>query len=162
MELQTTTTQILSNSIQVTTPPMVNGIYFLILNDEIVYIGSSSNCTHRLSTHRRERNIVFNRYHVLNKPSTKGRYLVSLEAAYIRHYKPRFNRTFNPDYLEGKKLLWFTFLKNFNSFAEVSRLTGVTVSTVRLIILEKRLVKDEVYKKVCDLIMNYSTHKEAS
>ena len=156
MELRASKSDILNNAIRITKPPIIKGIYFLLFNKEIVYIGSSQDFMHRLKMHRDERKIVFNGYHVIKIDNIRGRKLVAVENQYIKLYKPRFNRTANPDYLNKKKVLWFTFLKKFNTYKQVSVLSGVPLSTTNYIISGKRTVKDETYRKVFDAVMNYN------
>ena len=153
MELPTTKEQILNNAILIKQPPLVNGIYFLILNGVIVYIGSSNNCTHRLKTHRRDRKIMYNHYYIVEHDVLKGNDLKALEIEYIKHHKPRYNRQHNPDYTNKKKVLWFAFLQHFNTYVEVSKLTRVQLSTTQNIITGVRTIKDAVYQKVFDAVV---------
>jgi hypothetical protein len=76
---------ILSNSIPAL--PLC-GIYFLIKDDEIVYIGQSIHIPHRLKNHKRDKK-PFDKVFFIE---CKRRELDRLERMLIRQYTPRLNR----------------------------------------------------------------------
>lgn len=83
--------------------PNTNGIYFLIQNKEIVYVGcSTSSCENRILYHRRS-GIKFNSFYILEVISNN---LFALEKEFIIKLRPRYNKSQNPDYYDkmGKEL----------------------------------------------------------
>jgi len=87
--------EILTNRVKVRKSPV---IYFLIKDRKIVYVGSSLYPEQRLSKHiRRQRNrsgprgwMEFDSYTVLHYKESR---LKEIEQAYIRNFKPYYNRT---------------------------------------------------------------------
>lgn len=75
------------------------GIYFLILDDEIVYVGSSINLLARLSTHLAERKMRFNRISFVICAEADVR---KTEYAYIRTLKPLYNNFSGADALKRR------------------------------------------------------------
>ena len=69
--------------------PVVLGVYFLIADREIVYVGQSQNILDRLGKHHAEGRINFDEYFIL--PCEKED-LINLETIYIRKFNPKFNR----------------------------------------------------------------------
>jgi hypothetical protein len=69
------------------------GVYFLIKDDEIVYIGKSVGLRSRLNRHRRH--FDFNRVFII--PHTGNDWLIDLEYVYIKKFRPRLNQSSNPD-----------------------------------------------------------------
>lgn len=76
--------QIVDRSMQV---ERICGVYFLILGDEIVYIGQSQDVDRRISAHADKH---YNRIYVIKAPQQD---LLWLEAMYINKFKPRYNLT---------------------------------------------------------------------
>jgi hypothetical protein len=72
---------------QRTREPMC-GIYFLLLDNQIVYVGQTKNLHSRLTQHDRTKE--FDAYHF--EPCRKE-YLDRREAAYIEAMRPRLNNT---------------------------------------------------------------------
>ena len=66
----------------------LTGVYFLILNDEIVYVGRSVNILGRLATHHTNQTIEFNRVFV---ERCRADQVAHLEAMYINKFKPKHN-----------------------------------------------------------------------
>lgn len=66
----------------------ISGIYFLVHNAEIVYIGQSRDVLLRLSTHVREDKKIFTSFAVVEAPPEK---LDDLEAKYIAKFAPILN-----------------------------------------------------------------------
>lgn len=71
----------------------VCGIYFLLSNDEIVYVGQSQSVLTRIAAHHQAKEKVFNRIFVIECKPVE---LNHLEALYIDKYKPRHNITIPP------------------------------------------------------------------
>lgn len=67
--------------------PVISGIYFLIRDGRIIYVGQSRNLASRLATHAQSR--VFDRWHAI--PCEVER-LNEVESAYIRLFLPDDNR----------------------------------------------------------------------
>lgn len=64
------------------------GVYFLLLDDRIVYIGKSENIMYRLASHRYEATKEFNRVFVYECASAN---LDRLESLYINKFQPIHN-----------------------------------------------------------------------
>ena len=69
--------------------PKTNGIYFLINNDEIIYIGSSTDCHKRIKMHKKNKKMKFNGFHIVKRKDKQQR--LKLETEYIKLYKPLLN-----------------------------------------------------------------------
>ena len=69
-------------------------IYALIKNDEIVYIGQSSEIMGRLSSHISS-DKVFDHYSIVETFSNvSSDYVLKKEKEYIQTFKPKYNRTY--------------------------------------------------------------------
>jgi len=68
----------------------VIGVYFLLQDDEVVYIGKSNDALRRLSQHRAENQKTFNRVFMVRCQLVE---LDRLEALYIDKYRPKYNTT---------------------------------------------------------------------
>lgn len=68
--------------------PKLIGIYFLIKDFEIVYIGQSVNIMIRISQHAQEQIKEFDSFSIIECPV---KYLASLEAHFIYKFRPRLN-----------------------------------------------------------------------
>lgn len=64
------------------------GIYFLVHEQEIVYVGQSINCHIRIGSHLNDELKVFDSYFVVECPESR---LDEMEAKYIVKFRPRFN-----------------------------------------------------------------------
>ena len=64
------------------------GLYFLIFDDEIVYVGRSKNVMSRIINHLHTREILFNRYTIINM---SYRDTICLEPIYINKFNPKYN-----------------------------------------------------------------------
>ena len=66
-----------------------SGIYFLYLDDELIYIGQSINIGNRIVGHHKSKNKVFNKVFFIrvDEPS-----LDEVEIDLIRHFKPKCNK----------------------------------------------------------------------
>ncbi len=71
----------------------IKGVYFLMDDELIVYIGRSENIYSRISVHKDR--VVFNSAYYLPCPDRVVRGL--LEKMLIRHYKPKYNIANNPN-----------------------------------------------------------------
>ncbi|GGI75025.1 hypothetical protein [Deinococcus wulumuqiensis] len=67
--------------------PVVRGIYFLLAQRQIVYVGQSINCHNRVRMHLADKD--FDSYAVL--PATPTDDLNTLEALYILRFRPGYN-----------------------------------------------------------------------
>lgn len=79
----------------------VCGIYFLLLNDEVVYVGQSTDVLRRFSQHRQEGTKEFNRVYIVQCQPVE---LERLEAMYIDKYRPKHNATIPP--VDPKTVVW--------------------------------------------------------
>jgi hypothetical protein len=66
------------------------GIYFLVHDDEVVYVGQSVNPTGRIATHTADERKQFDRAYMVPVPLSR---LDDVESALIRLLRPRLNRT---------------------------------------------------------------------
>lgn len=66
----------------------VSGVYFLIFDGEVVYVGQSLDCHTRLATHFREDAKTFDSSYIVRSTPHD---LNDLEALYIKKFKPKFN-----------------------------------------------------------------------
>lgn len=67
------------------------GVYFLFLNDEIIYIGSSYDCESRVKSHKRKGDIVFSVYSIFEMNQNTRDEVFYKEAEYINKFKPKYN-----------------------------------------------------------------------
>lgn len=67
---------------------LVTGIYFLILDGEIVYVGQSIDCTGRLSDHAKDMGKPFDSIYIIDAEADE---LNHLEGYYIRLFRPIYN-----------------------------------------------------------------------
>lgn len=66
-----------------------SGVYFLIYEKEIVYVGSSMNIYARLTAHNNNKNLEFDSYSIIEAPEKD---LKELEADYIFWFTPEHNK----------------------------------------------------------------------
>jgi len=71
----------------------VPGIYFLIKEEEIVYIGSSKNTLNRIRHHLTSSKKNFNYYYIIPFKKIKKKNLLLLESEYILKFFPKYNRS---------------------------------------------------------------------
>ena len=69
------------------------GIYFLIKNKEIVYIGSSDYIQQRIIAHNKKEKINFDYFSIKKYIMVTDEKLRLIEAEYILNYKPIYNKT---------------------------------------------------------------------
>lgn len=79
--------------------PAQPGIYFLLKDDEIVYIGQSVAVETRLGSHLAERKKEFNRWFWIPCPQQN---LLWVEAHFIKRFKPKYNKEAGPGF-RGKQ-----------------------------------------------------------
>jgi len=86
-------------------------IYALISNDEIVYIGQSTNILLRISTHLTS-NKVFDSWSIIENLGTytTSKEVNRLEEKYIKKFLPKYNKIYNAKY-QNKVLNKNTSLK---------------------------------------------------
>lgn len=65
------------------------GIYFLVSENEIVYVGQSTNILDRIGVHLREKRIIFEKACWIE---VQKQYLNSVEQLLIKKFNPKFNR----------------------------------------------------------------------
>jgi excinuclease UvrABC nuclease subunit len=95
------------------------GIYFLLQDDEIVYVGKSADTGFRVATHYNQGEKVFNGHAVVEIVDTEARDYWEVE--YIVRFAPRYNASLPP----SKK--WVTL-------AILQRMTGQSKPTLKRII----------------------------
>lgn len=66
----------------------VTGVYFLLQDDEIVYVGRSTDALRRLSQHRIEGAKTFNRVYLIQCAAVE---MARLEEMYIDKFRPKYN-----------------------------------------------------------------------
>ena len=77
---------------------MKPGIYFLINENEIVYIGKARHPYRRIPDHKYN-GISFDSVFILNSEKDK---LTEIEKQYITHYKPKYNKMHNLNQQRGE------------------------------------------------------------
>lgn len=70
----------------------VAGIYFLLLNSEIIYVGKSINCYERIRVHRGSKN--FDDFKILKINRNEIDFMPILERHFITKFNPVLNKTF--------------------------------------------------------------------
>lgn len=80
----------------------LSGVYFLIYEKEIVYVGSSQTAISRIDHHRKGNKILFDYHYIL--PCSKKN-LASLENYYIFKFCPKYNKRIS-NKTEKYKLLY--------------------------------------------------------
>lgn len=83
------------------------GVYFLIRDSDIVYVGQSKNCPSRIETHIRDKGKVFDSYTFV---TTARENLDFLESWYIH--------TFNPEYNKNAPLAWLELVNIGTEYME--------------------------------------------
>lgn len=73
---------------------LTSGIYFLLSEGQIVYVGQSINSAVRVYEHVRKKVIKFDSYFTL---PCKRSDLTPLESRYIQKFRPKFNKTYRWD-----------------------------------------------------------------
>ena len=128
--------------------PMINGVYFLIYKNEIVYIGRSKNIKNRLKQHKKSILFKFDSYsfyhvHRLSKEST---YVI--EKACIKKYKPKYNISCNPDCESGLKKVWFTFVSQWKSYRKVAEECNLPISMVERTLMGENKKKNDTEENI--------------
>lgn len=89
--------QIISNKISINQSDLI-GVYFLIKDNEIVYVGKTENGFARIMTHIREKEKIFDSYAIF--PVGKE-LLEQVEINNILHYRPIYNKNFFSSFYVG-------------------------------------------------------------
>lgn len=101
-----------SKYIDLTNTPTIM-IYFLLKNDEVVYVGQTKNGLYRIYSHYNNKD--FNQIYVIPCEECELDYLEDL---YIKKYMPKYNKLLNTEYNfsldRAKALLNEQFAQNFN------------------------------------------------
>lgn len=111
------------------------GVYFLVRNKKIIYVGQGVNVLHRIRQHKKNIRLAFDSYYYIREESLNGLCRVKAERIYIKKFKPLFNFSDNPDYLSGKKEMLRIYLLEFNSYADLSEKTGINTTSIRNILM---------------------------
>lgn len=82
------TTEQIYGASQPAESPVIRGIYFLLQDVQIVYVGQSSNCHKRIHSHMAS-DEEFNRFAIFSHDTTED--LNTVEALHILKYQPRYN-----------------------------------------------------------------------
>ena len=104
------------HSTELTTEDPQAGVYFLIRNGEVVYVGRSGNCMTRIGSHISERKKSFDSYMIYEAPQYE---CDSLEPLYILKFQPVYNRTLpkndmfvTPNWIKGATGMHKTTMTN--------------------------------------------------
>lgn len=81
-------------SVKIKKEPIIQGIYFLLYNDEIVYIGQAIDILARIKMHRSNPRLKFLKYFYIEYNSKEER--TRLEKKYIENFCPKYNIEYNP------------------------------------------------------------------
>jgi len=85
-----------------------SGIYFLYMNDVIIYIGSAKNIYKRVASHIYSNSFVFDGIKYLNCDISE---MFDLEKEFILRNKPVLNKNNNPEYNMHAELFFKSFSK---------------------------------------------------
>lgn len=78
------------------------GVYVLLKDDEILYVGQSCNVHLRIWNHMKTKKLPFNRYHIIPCPRAS---LQHMEAVYIRALRPSRNKDMMPGRMVNRMIL---------------------------------------------------------
>lgn len=92
-------------------PRRLDGVYFLIDGDEVVYVGITSDIHNRIIQHIQENKKVFNRYAFIECEDGH----CEIEANYIAKLKPKYN----------KKLVMYDNSKRWKNTKKIKRDSGL-------------------------------------
>lgn len=123
--------------------PAISGVYFLIRKGELIYIGSSDDINKRLKHHKKHSFFKFDKFSIYPLPLYNN-LLKRTERECIKKFKPKYNCQYNPDYQNGEKRVWFTFIKQWQSYKLVAEECGVSLGTVSRVINERPKKGDNV------------------
>jgi hypothetical protein len=98
------------------------GVYFLILDSKVVYVGQSVNIPSRISQHRQDKGKEFDKYHYIE---CDERDLDEVEQFYIRKFKPSQNKKlYGSQTLKvarrDKPVIWLKSHPVFSRFPEIT------------------------------------------
>lgn len=122
------------------------GIYFLMQDDEIVYVGKSADTGFRVATHYNQAEKVFNRYQVVEIADPDQRNYWEVE--YIVRFAPRYNASLPP----SKK--WVTL-------AILQRMTGQSKPTLKRFIRELNIKDTNGFYNTADFADLYPQGSES-
>lgn len=129
-----------------------SGVYFLIKNSKIIYIGTALFCEDRVKAHKKNKRMNFDSYYVMKIKDKSERN--NIERSYIQKIKPLFNFDWNPDYNDGKKDMLYLFLKKFDSAKEVSLLCDVKDKDVLDFVFKRREVNEETKESIVNVLLS--------
>lgn len=75
---------------------VISGVYLLYNEKKIVYVGQSINIISRVLTHKYDKGKTFNRFEIIE---TDDR--IKLEKELINLILPKYNRQYNPSWIES-------------------------------------------------------------
>ena len=112
------------------------GVYFLIKNDEIVYIGSSINVESRINEHQKERKILFDHYFII-----KEKYdFKTLEIQYILQFIPKYNTSLG----SSKNLLQFGLIRA-STIKQINHRCNIHISPTIIQSLKQKRMANEIF-----------------
>lgn len=129
-------------------------VYFLIYENDIVYVGFSSDVQYRLRAHKS--NKKFDRYYFIKVDDVKSG--LELEKSYIQKFKPAYNLAYNDE----------NMAKNKTKRKELCKINSNTIEDIKEIIKQenkkihiKESVKDEsiIFLNVEPLDIKYNLLK---
>jgi len=135
---------------------ITNGIYFLIQTDRVIYVGTAKNCERRIRTHMKNTQKQFNRTFILPVHKFDDYGTSRLEKHYIKKFKPIFNKRSNPDFIEGKNRVWYSYITNFDSYEKLSKEVNICPYRCRSIIKGIVKRKDEDYYILTEYLKSIS------
>jgi len=112
----------------------VCGVYFLIDQDEIVYVGQSLNAMSRIAVHLTDQTKVFDSYTIIECSPEE---LSDIEAHYILTWNPVFNSDIPANGL-------------YKSLMQLKELTSTDMNTLRRFIKAKNIQPVSGYYRVSD------------
>lgn len=145
--------QVIQLSKELYKKPKINGLYFLIWKSQIVYVGSGNDVWKRITAHKQTPVKKFTKYFIMEREE-RDHDLFKLESEYIRQWRPIYNKTGNPDYHNDTKPLWFIYISQEESVAEISKKLGIDFQKVNNVIKGKRQKRDEIFERVRDYLEN--------
>jgi len=80
-------------------PIPICGVYFLVMNDEVVYVGQSRDVAYRIRQHQERKKDEFDRVFVVTCDPDM---LACVEEAYISELKPKLNVQLRPFSTQGR------------------------------------------------------------
>nr|DAY29420.1 MAG TPA: GIY-YIG nuclease superfamily protein [Caudoviricetes sp.] len=126
------------------------GIYFLIHNNNIVYVGSSTSIGIRLNSHKKNNRMKFDSwFYIKYSCEVEMRYM---EAKYIYQLRPRYNIKYNPDYENIRMILFSEVRRRYDSIHKFSLEVKLSVTTLNAVFDLEKETKDYHIKQVTDYL----------